>query len=328
LRPGSAGIGLADVYFRYEYSTFTYPDGRQVRLRRPVFKIENAYDGENSRLFQPDVRLGPRATPQMSGLGLLEAIREDDILALAARDLSAWGIHGHPNYVYDRAKDLAGDPRPISLGRFGLKANTPTVTQQALGALRGDLGVTNPLFDEESIFGTALFETFRPFWKESVEVKSEDADTIAFYSASLAILARRKAEDPTVLRGAEVFQRVGCAGCHQPSFTTGVHPTIPAFSHQKIYPFTDMLLHDMGDDLADGRSDFHASGREWKTRPLWGVGVVLRVNPTAGLLHDGRAASLEQAILWHGGEAAVSRDRFTQEPVDEREALIAFLKSL
>jgi CxxC motif-containing protein (DUF1111 family) len=318
------GTGQAEVFMKFDYTTFTYPDGTQTQLRRPLFRIENPYD---TRLDQPDVRTGARMTPPMIGLGLIEAIRESDILALAARDLSAWGIHGHPNWVIDRAKELAGDPNPISLGRFGLKANTPSVYHQSAGALNGDLGVTSPVFPAESIWGTPLFDAFKPRWKPSVEATQNLTDSLEFYSQTLAVPSRRDVGDPEVRRGGRLFSRVGCANCHQPSFVTGDHK-IAALTHQTIYPFTDLLLHDMGPGLADGRRDFQASGSEWRTRALWGIGLTQVVNSRAGFLHDGRAMTLEEAILWHGGEAELSKQKFAHLASAERQALIRFLESL
>jgi CxxC motif-containing protein (DUF1111 family) len=328
LRNDIPGVGLVQMWVRLEWSDFTYPDGQKLTLRKPIFKVENAYDSAvGDRLHQSDVRFSPRMTPGIAGLGLLEAIREQDILDLAKRDLSSWGIHGHPNWVIDREKEMSQDPKPVSLGRFGLKANTPSVFHQALGALNGDLGVTNPAFLLENIWGTSLFESFKPKWKESLEATQDQSDALVFYSQTLAVPSRRNVLDPQVQTGAKMFQMVGCANCHQPSFVTGSHK-ITALSNQQIYPFTDMLLHDMGEGLADGRTDFYASGSEWRTPPLWGIGLVQVVNLRAGYLHDGRARTLEEAILWHGGEAEISRDRFAALDANRRAALIRFLKSL
>lgn len=331
------GAGQAQVWMKHEYSSFTYPDGEVVQLRKPVFKITGAYDeyfdsvtGEvKSRLYEKDVKTSPRMGTPMIGLGLLEAIKESDILALAARDLSAEGVRGKPNWVLDIQKIMAGDVYPISMGRFGLKNNTPSVFHQGLGALRGDIGVTNYAFPKESIAGTALFEQFKKNapYPSVIESSKEVADALVFYSQTLAIPARRKVSEPEVIRGAEIFHQVNCTSCHQPSFTTGKHE-INAFSNQKIYPYTDMLLHDMGEGLADGRQDFEANGRQWKTRPLWGLGQTQTINPRAGFLHDGRARTMEEAILWHGGEANYSKGKFTNLPKQDRIALIQFIRSL
>lgn len=337
VREDLPGVGQAQVWMKYEKSNFVYPDGEVVVLRKPVFKITGAYDeyfdsvtGQmRSRLYESDVKTGPRLGTPMIGLGLLEAIKESDILALAQRDLSAEGVSGRPNYVFDIQKSMANDPYPISLGRFGLKNNTPSVFHQSLGALRGDIGVTNYAFPDESIVGTPLYDSYMKGRQgvAGVEASQEVADNLVFYSQSLAVPARRMVTEAQVIRGAELFHQISCTSCHQPSFTTGDH-AVPAFRQQKIYPYTDMLLHDMGEGLADGRQDFDASGSEWKTRPLWGLGQTHTVNPRAGFLHDGRARTVEEAILWHGGEGEYAKSKFAQLPKADRLALLLFIKSL
>lgn len=337
VREDLPGGGQAQVWMKYEKSQFTYPDGEVVILRKPVFKVTGAYDEYfdsvagvmQSRLYENDVKMGARLGTPMIGLGLLEAIRESDILALAQRDLSAEGIHGKVNYVFDIEKKMAKNSYPISMGRFGLKNNTPSVLHQSLGALRGDIGVTNYAFPEESIRGTPLYDSYKKNHPEVLEVEAsrEVSDNLVFYSQTLAVPSRRMVTEADVIRGAELFHQVNCTSCHHPSFVTGDHP-IAAFRNQKIYPFTDMLLHDMGEGLADGRQDFDANGREWKTRPLWGLGHTQTVNPRAGYLHDGRARTLEEAVLWHGGEAEYSKRKFVSLNKSERRSLLLFLRSL
>ncbi len=335
VRQDLPGVGQAQVWMKYQTSTFTYPDGEVVTLRKPVFKVTDAYDEYfdsvtgtmRSRLYEPDVKMGARIGTPMIGLGLLEAIKESDIRALADRDLSDEGVRGTVNEVFDIEKSLAGDPYPVSMGRFGLKNNTPSVFHQSLGALRGDIGVSNYAFPNESIEGTDLYKAFG---KTSVhpEASNQVADDLVFYSQTLAVPSRRNVTEEEVMKGAQLFNEVRCTTCHQPSYTTGNDHPIAAFRSQKIYPFTDMLLHDMGDGLADGRQDFDANGRQWKTRPLWGLGHTQTVNPRAGFLHDGRARTLEEAILWHGGEAQYSKNKFSALSKEERASLIQFLRSL
>lgn len=325
VREDAPGVGQARVWMKYEYQDVTYPDGEVVRLRKPIFKITDAY---NDRIYQADVKMGARLGTPMIGLGLLEAIKQDDILAIAQMDFSAQGVSGRPNWVFDIQKQMAGETYPVSLGRFGLKANTPSVFHQSLGALRGDMGVTNYAFPEESIAGTPLFLDFiskMPFVK--VEASKQVADDLVFYSQTLAVPGRRGISEEEIQRGGRLFSQVGCTSCHTPSFTTGDHP-IKALAYQKIYPFTDMLLHDMGPGLSDDRKDFEASGAEWKTRPLWGLGQTLTVNPRASFLHDGRAKTVEEAILWHGGEAEYSKNNFMALSKADRQAVLRFLKSL
>jgi len=345
--------GQADVYLSYQYSNFTYPDNTVVELKKPLFDVKNPYDAPSeslatnspvSRLFQDDVKFGARNGMPVFGLGLLEAIAEKDIVALAdPDDKDNDGISGRPNYVFDKIKDNAKNPYPVSLGRFGWKGNAPTVRQQSLGALRGDMGITNPLFPNESIANTLLHDDYlaRTDYLDAgasadggPEADQMFSDDVTFYVETLAVPARRNVDDLNVIAGAALFEQVNCSGCHTPTFTTqtdmniGGLPAIDALQGQVIYPFTDMLLHDMGEGLSDGRRDFLASGLEWKTRPLWGIGLTKTVNPGAGFLHDGRAETLEEAILWHGGEALKSRDAFAALSKSERDSLIKFLRSL
>ncbi|WP_281213145.1 di-heme oxidoredictase family protein [Shewanella insulae] len=345
--------GQADVYLSYELKTVTYPDGTEVTLKRPLFAVENPFDapGESlnssnvtSELLQSDVLMGWRNGMPVFGLGLLEAIPEASILALEDEaDSDGDGISGRANYVFDAVKAQRGDSHPVSLGRFGWKANTPSVRVQSLGALRGDIGITNPLFPQESIAGTSMHDSYltRTGFVDTgsgvdgePEASAEFSDDVVFYAETLAVPARRQVDDAKVKEGARLFEQVNCSGCHQPKFVTkssgeiGGLPMIDALKGQTIYPFTDMLLHDMGEDLSDARPDFLASGSEWRTRPLWGIGLTQTVNPHAGFLHDGRAASVEEAILWHGGEAQASTDKFMALTQEERAQLLAFVMSL
>lgn len=343
-------IGQANVYLSYEYHDFTYSDGTIVTLKKPIFEIDYAYDSPldiaASTLSQNDVRFSPRNGMPIFGLGLLEAISEQDILELVdVEDSNADGISGRPNWVFDQVKALADDSFPVSLGRFGWKANTPTVRQQSLGALRGDIGITNEMFPEESIVGTPLHDSYlaRTDYMDTgsdqngePEADKTFSDTVTFYAETLAVPQRRNIEDSDVREGARIFADINCIGCHTPSFTTrsdadltiGGLPAAESLKNQKIYPFSDMLLHDMGDDLADNRRDFVANGHEWKTRPLWGIGLTQTVNPAAGFLHDGRAGTVEEAILWHGGEAINSRNLFSQLTAVERSQVLQFMRSL
>ncbi|RYV01310.1 thiol oxidoreductase [Shewanella sp. OPT22] len=344
--------GQADVYFSYHYKDITYPDGTTVTLKKPIFEVENPYDapGETknsptvtSELLQDDVLFGWRNGMPVFGLGLLEAIPESAIVANAdTTDEDNDGISGKPNYVFDKIKADAGVENPVSLGRFGWKANTPSVRIQSLGALRGDIGITNPLFPAESVANTHLHNVYLSENPNDTgvgpdglpEASQEFSDSVVFYSETLAVPARRNVSDSDVREGARFFEQVNCISCHTPKFVTkssgdiGGTPIIDELKNQTIYPFTDMLLHDMGEELADGRPDFLANGSEWRTRPLWGIGLTHTVNPLAGFLHDGRAASIEEAILWHGGESEKSKNGFMSLSATERKQLLKFVNSL
>jgi CxxC motif-containing protein (DUF1111 family) len=346
-------VGQADVYLSYERHDEVYSDGETVSLKKPIFEVENPYDapGETkqsanvtSNLLQDDVLMGWRNGMPVFGLGLLEAIPEASILAnVDADDSNSDEISGRANWVFDAVKAQNGDSTPVSLGRFGWKANTPSVRVQSLGALRGDIGITNPLFPDESIVGTSLHDSYltRTGFVDTgedvdgaPEASTEFSDSVVFYAETLAVPGRRNVDDSDVRQGARLFEQLNCSSCHTPSFVTktsgdiGGIPMSDSLKGQTIYPFSDMLLHDMGEGLADGRPDFLADGNEWRTRPLWGIGLTQTVNPQAGFLHDGRAATLEEAIVWHDGEAKTSKQDFMALTQTERVQVIAFLQSL
>lgn len=325
LRPDSPGTGQADIDMHYVSKKFTYPDGRTVELRKPVFTISNAYDavnGKKSALEHPDLRVSPRIGPPVIGLGLLEAIEERDILALAdPDDKDGDGISGRPNIIGGK------------LGRFGWKANNVSIREQVAGAFSNDMGIRNSVFPRENIDGTSLLQglidRLAELWKPlNEELSDTSLDAIEFYTATLAVPPRRDVDQPDVMRGARQFEKIACTSCHTPKFRTGENAPTAALRGLDIYPFSDGLLHDMGEELADNRSDHQANGREWKTRPLWGLGKTQTVNPRAGFLHDGRARTIEEAILFHDGEAAASRERFTKLSQGERQEVLAFLRSL
>ncbi len=303
----------------------TYPDGSTVVLRAPRYSVINPAYGP----LHPEVRLSPRIAPQMIGLGLLEAIPEKDILALAdPDDANGDGISGKANEVWSIKAD-----RPV-LGRFGWKAGNPDVEQQSAEAFSGDIGLSNPLFPASYGDCTAAQTACRTAphgdspRQDGHEIGRELFDLVVFYAQNLAVPPRRRPDDPEVLAGKALFNSAGCASCHVPSFTTGDVPGQPHLSGQKIWPYTDLLLHDMGEGLADNSPEGLADGREWKTAPLWGIGLTGAVSRHTFLLHDGRARNIEEAILWHGGEAQAARDAFMRLSAEERRALMQFVKSL
>jgi CxxC motif-containing protein (DUF1111 family) len=295
----------------------TYADGSEFRLRRPVHDLEDLAYGEVS----VETVLGPRLAPPVFGAGLLEAIPETDLLDLAdLEDGDGDGVSGRPNRVENLA---TGD---VVIGRFGWKANVATVEDQVASAFIGDIGITSPLFPDETCTEVQVECAEAPNGG-SPEISREIFDQVVFYNRTLAVPARRDLEDPDVEAGARLFEQTGCVSCHQPRHETGV-TDIEALSGQVIYPFTDLLLHDMGPDLDDGRPDGEASGAEWRTPPLWGIGLTETVNGHLNFLHDGRARSLEEAILWHGGEAEGARNAFMALSAEQRSQLMAFLGSL
>jgi CxxC motif-containing protein (DUF1111 family) len=303
----------ADVSVSYTYTDGHYGNGERFELRRPLFQILNPHVPLPASLL-----VSPRVAPPNFGLGLLEAVPAHEIAALADEDdQNGDGISGRMNMVYDVIEH-----RP-SLGRFGAKANNPSLRQQTAGAFNGDMGVTTSVFPAESCEGV-----FTTCARHRPEISDDMLKAVTFYVQTLAVPARRNINDPRVRLGQALFAVIGCGGCHVHTLRTGELAGVPSASHQVIHPYTDLLLHDMGRGLADDRPDFLATGREFRTAPLWGVGLTTVVNPKASFLHDGRARNVAEAILWHGGEAHTSREVFRRLPHRLREALLAFVGSL
>ncbi|SLN75883.1 di-heme oxidoreductase family protein [Oceanibacterium hippocampi] len=309
---------------RYEERPVTLADGTVVSLRKPVYGVADLAYGP----MHPDTMISPRIAPPMIGAGLLEAIPEADLLAASdPDDRDGDGISGRPNLVWS---DEHGEVR---IGRFGWKAGTPTVAQQSSDAFRGDMGLSTPLYRDPAGDCSARQADCRsaPHGEDPVEgseVTASMMDALVFYSRNLGVPARRDVDDPAVLAGKQLFYEAGCIACHRPKFVTRRDSIGPEQSFQLIWPYSDLLLHDMGEGLADNRPEGVASGREWKTPPLWGLGLTRTVNDREELLHDGRARGPLEAILWHGGEAEASKDRVVAMTREERDALLAFLATL
>jgi CxxC motif-containing protein (DUF1111 family) len=295
-----------------------YDDGSSYELSVPSYELRDLAFGE----LAEGTMLSPRVAPQMIGLGLLQGIDEADLLAHAdPDDADGDGISGRPNRVWDVGSES------VMLGRFGWKANQPRLEQQNSGAFLGDIGITSPLFPNENCTA-AQPDCQSARTGGEPEISQAKVDQVDYYSKYLAVPARRDFRDPEVRRGEQLFADAGCASCHVTTFKTGQVPDQPELSEQTIHPYTDLLLHDMGDELADGRPDFEADGNEWRTPPLWGIGLFKDVNDHTRYLHDGRARDLEEAVLWHGGEAAAATSAFKALDRDERAALLRFLGSL
>ncbi|MEM7087852.1 MAG: di-heme oxidoredictase family protein [Bacteroidota bacterium] len=305
-----------EMKISYTAITVTYPDGNKVILQKPDYDVLDLAYGP----IAASTLISPRVANHMSGLGLLEAIPEATILMLSdPSDANGDGISGKPNYVYNVATGS------LTLGRFGWKANMPNVNQQVAGAFSGDLGITSNLFPDE--FCPPQINCNEIPNGGTPEIPDENLSNVTFYASTLAVPARRNFDDPNVLEGKALFNQINCAACHIPKLETGAHP-IDVLANQTIRPYTDLLLHDMGPELADGAPEFDANGREWRTPPLWGIGLFDVVNDHTNLLHDGRARNFEEAILWHGGEAENSKLAFMQLTAIERSKIIEFLNSL
>jgi CxxC motif-containing protein (DUF1111 family) len=307
----------ATVVLTWEEAGGTYADGEAYSLRRPHIALRDpAYGPLGKKLL-----MSPRVAQSMVGLGLLEAVPDEALIGMAdPDDADGDGISGRVNRVWD------GSKQAVVVGRFGWKSNQPGIRQQVAGAAAGDVGIVSTVAPSDSC--TPEEKACREAPNGGTpELSDEFLTKLVLYSRTLAVPNRRNIGDAQIERGGALFQAAGCTACHRPTLVTGAHE-LAQVSHQTIHPFTDLLLHDMGEGLADGRPDFEASGSEWRTTPLWGLGLIPDVNGHELLLHDGRARGPAEAILWHGGEAEKAKEAFRAMPKADREALIAFLRSL
>ncbi len=322
--PGHAPEGRMAI--EYKEIEVSFADGETASLRAPEYSFVDLGYGP----MHDEALLSPRVAPPMIGLGLLEATAPEDIIARAdPDDADGDGISGTAKYIWSRANER------VMLARFGWKAGNATIADQSSDAMAGDIGVSNPLFPSHSGDCTANQQTCLDAPAGvggaggDLEASAEVMEKIFFYSSHLAVPARRNIDDPQVLRGKQLFYEANCTACHTPKQATRNDDDVdPALRGQLIWPYTDLLLHDMGEGLADGRPEGTATGSEWRTPPLWGIGLTEEVNGHTFFLHDGRARNLTEAILWHGGEALAAREAFRTMDKTDRDAMIAFLESL
>jgi len=326
----------ASQQLSYRYSTIKFADGKAIELREPIWHVR----GINCDIGQ-DTVLSARVAPAMIGLGLLALIAEQDILAKQdIDDANQDGISGKANRVWSIAE------QGVTLGRFGWKAGQPSLREQAAGAFLGDMGITSDFATSENCLTTQLEclnakngNSHRNNKQEEFEVSTRILDKVTFYANHLAVPIRRDAYAPQVLQGKQIFNNIGCGQCHTESYTTQKSEQFSELSEQKIYPYSDLLLHDMGTALTDFdkhsnvvdgdiQVEFLAQAKEWRTPPLWGIGLAQTVDPNATFLHDGRARTILEAVLWHGGEAQLSKSALLKLDNSQRQALLAFLHDL
>lgn len=304
----------AKINISYTTQNITLPDGETVELRKPTYTLYNPYIP-----LPATYMTSPRMAPPFFGLGLLENIAESTILSFADEtDADGDGISGKANYVWDPVL------HKMTLGRFGLKANTAILLTQVAAAYQQDMGITSYVFPQESSHGQLQLDALT----DDPELPDSVLNAAVFYVKTLSVPARRNVTDPEIIQGEQLFKQIKCSSCHIPTMYTAVDVTQKALSNQRIHPYTDLLLHDMGPGLADNRPDFLASGSEWKTPPLWGIGLFPKTNGIPFYLHDGRARTIEEAVLWHDGEGAQSKNNFVNLSTADRKALVKFIKSL
>jgi CxxC motif-containing protein (DUF1111 family) len=320
-RHESLAVGEARIEVTYTSVTGRYPDGTPYRLRRPSYSVSELAYGD----LDPATRLSVRLAPPLIGLGLLEAVPEAELRALAdPNDADGDGISGRLAEVLDPATG-----RTV-VGRFGHKAERPDLATQIASALRDDIGITSSRQPEQpcTIRQSACLATPDGAGPQpGVEIADDLLDALVYFSRLIAVPAAAPL-DEQAQRGRRHFYRAGCSACHVPALRTGVVEGLPEISEQRIWPYTDLLLHDLGEELADPVSNSATDRREWRTPPLWGIGLTERFARRPAYLHDGRAGNLEEAILWHGGEAVAARERFQALSAVERGELIHFLRSL
>ncbi|WP_412471140.1 di-heme oxidoredictase family protein [Halobacteriovorax sp. RT-2-4] len=312
--------GEGEVFVKFETIKGNFADGEAYELKKPNYIFRKLSHGS----LGDDTIVSPRVGPHMIGLGLLENINEEDILTGAdPEDLNNDGISGRANYVFSIIEQRQ------MLGRFGWKASRPNLLEQNAAAFNGDLGITSPLFPTEecSLVQIDCLEN-----QTQEDISKDLLDKVTLYTQLISVPARRDFDNPSIKNGKKVFHQINCQACHRAEFTTGSNSKFKVLNNQKIYPYTDLLLHDMGDALADDTRSYQLEGlattREWRTPPLWGLGLVKTVNGHTRFLHDGRARNLQEAILWHGGEAKQAKNNFIKLTKKDRDDLIKFLRSL
>ncbi|MSQ58707.1 MAG: c-type cytochrome [Betaproteobacteria bacterium] len=315
---GVKGVVPIEANFSVQWNehAVTLVDGEAVSLRSPKIILSDLAYGP----LGDDVMVAARLAPPVIGLGLLEAVPSETLLVLAKASKPA-GIQGRPNYVWEP------EQKKTVIGRFGLKANHPTLKEQVAAAFLNDLGLSTPFYPDQNC------PPIQKSCQEQMvsgrpEITALRLASTVTYLQSLSVPARRDLDNPQVQRGEALFAQAHCTACHVPELKTGEHPQFPQAANQTIRPYTDLLLHDMGEGLDDHRPDFQASGRDWRTPPLWGIGLSESVNGANAFLHDGRARNFTEAVLWHGGEAEISRKAFAEMTKSDREAVVAFLRSL
>jgi CxxC motif-containing protein (DUF1111 family) len=305
----------AKMNINYTELVGEFKDGTKYTLRKPEYSIT---DGQYGSL---QATISPRVAQQICGLGLLDAVAVSTLMEFVDEaDSDGDGISGKMNQVIDDQTGLMG------YGKFGWKAGKTSLINQNATAFVNDMGITSDIFPTQSCAPNQL-DCANASEGGNPEIILDRLSDVTLYTSVLAVPVRRDYSTEQVLRGKKVFIDAKCNACHIQKMLTGIS-NINALSNQTIFPYTDLLLHDMGDELADNAQEFEANGNEWRTPPLWGIGLVSQVNEHTNFLHDGRARNIMEAVLWHGGEAEKSKLEVLELSLENRNALISFLNSL
>jgi CxxC motif-containing protein (DUF1111 family) len=298
----------AQPQINYQRVVITYPDGEQVSLQKPFLYLNQLNYGN----LHKKTLISARIAPALTGLGLIEKISNEQILSYEdINDKNNDGISGKANRLGYNSKN-----NQLILGKFTWKGAAGTVKNQTANAASNDMGLTNPLFPTEKC--TQKQTECNKLAKSNTDLDLTNArlNAIAFYLKNLPLPKTKK----VITKNKQIFYQLGCHACHRPSYQV---------NNQTIHPYSDFLLHDMGSELADGHKEFDALSFEWKTPPLWGIeksAKLLQANKN--YLHDGRARTVEEAILWHAGEATKAKSAFMSLSKNDRTKLIQFIEHL
>lgn len=305
----------------YESVQGQFDDGEAYELQKPHYELTRLAYGDLPEYALPS----PRYSPNIFGAGLLDAISEQDLLAQEdSNDKNRDGISAK----YNRVTNVKTGNK--QLGRFGLKAKHPNLAQQVAAAFRDDIGISNSFFPKDSCSEQQIIcnQASEISNDGNVEIPDKLLDLVITFNRLLGVPPARKLSDIKTQQGQQLFSELGCNQCHTPSYVTDKDYVDASLANQTIWPYTDLALHDMGEGLADNVYEFDASGTEWKTPPLWGIGLQKTITGQQRFLHDGRARSISEAILWHGGEAEPAQKAFKALSKIQRDALIKFVNSI
>lgn len=316
-------VGEAWLLTQYTKVQGQFLDGETYELLKPNYRLTQLAYGE----LAPHIGISVRLAPNIFGMGLLNAISVDDLLSQEdINDSNNDGISAKYNRVPNA---ITND---IEVGRFGFKAKQPNLHQQVAAAFRDDIGITNSSFPNESCTPKQTACNYAVEYgghnAENLEIPDNRLSLTVSFNELLGVPPARKLADKKIQSGREVFYQLNCQQCHTPSYVTDEAYPVKALAKQTIWPYTDLALHDMGEGLADGVNEFKASGQEWRTPPLWGIGLQQHMTGQQRFLHDGRARTIEEAILWHGGEAEAAKKAYTTLNKQQRNTLISFIKAI
>ena len=302
----------------YSKRTVFYKDKSKTELSFPHYSFHSLSFGPLS----PNTKHSGRVAPAVFGLGLIEAIKKEDIIRNEdILDINNDGISGRANFIIDVPSNKE------VLGRFGWKATRGTLLHHIAGAASEDMGLTSSIFPQQNCMHIQK-ECSEQINGGTPEISEKQINMLQLYMQTLAVPRQRDAQDKEVINGSKLFIKIGCENCHVSTYRTGQHEDHEELSNRIIKPYSDFLLHNMGPELDDGLQEGKVESREWKTPPLWGIGLVKIVNKHTRFLHDGRARSIEEAILWHGGEGLSSKEKFLSLSAEERRKVLKFLSSL